>query len=636
MAGGTNKIKVDPRRSIDAPITGAKLTRPDIAVVARTTDPYVQTFKDSDTNNIFGQLQGLVKHGAELAVPLAASAEEQGKREWNPAIPTGPTSDFGGEGPVVADQQTTTSRDKPTGLLGRVFTQAYQVGYDKIDGEHKAGLYYNEAYQFTQDNKLKPLAEVKAGLDAIRQKYTGGMISEVQLDAWLPKAAVVEEKLLHDHVVDGVKLQHDEATVNLNGVLRDRAMSNVIMPVLQKIGITNLEQLKTDEGIARIQDNIATVGPELRIGLRALLTNSQAEFGGTHSKAEISQMVTNLMIGIATDTATPEMLDFSKEPEAGPGSPTLRDRNDPAGNNLGGKLDHADKTIEQMRHTMMVQRREEKRRLEHEAVQKASVDYALAAGKIYRLPPGEFPAALVSLEQQKESLARMPGMTVAQYVEAGQILNVVSKRGTHPAQTEPVAEHEFYTKFGHGTVDPDYVAQNAHRYSEQDTSTFFSLAAHQQAARLEKDKAKRDAYFSDREMNKLAYDELEKSINPKDSTGTYYLDNAGASNAIEARDMLSKLSNMWSKKHGDTAPDSETLKKIVAEVHAKYPPVAKPTPEQWDKAKRELEASPRGIPKTWDDYKDRYSLWNTHQRRVAADILSGRHAPVATAAPTRY
>jgi hypothetical protein len=629
MPGGINKIKVGSRPTTDAPLTGAHLAQPDLNVVARPTDPYIQTFKDADTNNIFGQLQGLVTSSAPLAAAGAQEAQAQGAREWNPSVPTGPTSDFGGEGPVVADQQTTTTRDKPQGLLGRVFTQAYQAGYDKIDGEHKASLYYNEAYQYAQDNKLKPVEEVRRGLDALRQKYTGSMVSNVQLDAWLPKAAAVEEKLIHDHVIEGVKLQHDEATANLNGVLRDRAVSNILMPTFATVGINSLEELKTDAGIAKLQDNIATIGPALRTQLRSFLTSAQTEYAGTHSKAEISDMVSNLMIGLAKDTVTPELLDFAKEPESSaPGAVTLRDRNDPAGNNLGARIDNADKQIEQQRHTMMVQRREEKHRLQMENNQKEMVLFAITAGNLYKLPPREFPAALAQMEQMKNDiLLTHPGMTVAQYVEMGQIYNSVAKRTTHPVQTDARAEFDFWTKFGHGEMTPGYVAQNAHLYSEQDTSNYYSLAGHQEQMRSEKDKAKKDAYFSDREMNKLAYDELEKSVNPKDSTGTYFLDPAGATNAIEARDLLAKKSNQWSRTHNDTAPDKDTLEKIVAEVHSKYPPFKAPTPEQWSAAVKSLETDPLGMPKTWTEYESRYVKMNTIQRYVAAAVLSKKEPP---------
>jgi hypothetical protein len=599
-----------------------QLVAPAVKVVASPTDPFIRTFKDDPTNNIFAQLSGLVKSTGKAAVIGAQEASSQGEREWNPAAP----DIEGPNGELIPGTEST--REAPKGLMGKIFTPAYKTGYDRIDGEHKASLYYNEAYQYAQDNKLQTKQELEAGLGAIRQKYMGSMVSDVQMDAWLPKAAAVEEKLIHDHVVEGVKLQHNEATVALNGVLRDRAVSNILMPELATIGITSLEQLKTDEGIDLLQDNIATIGPALRSKLRTFLTSAQIEFGGTHSKAEISEMVTNLMIGIAGETLTPELLDFAKEGESdAPGAPTLRDRNDPQGNNLGSRIDHADKQIEQSRHTMVVQRREEKRRVQAEAVQKASVDYALSAGKLWNLPVGEYPAALEAMERQKEALAAMPGITVSQYVEAGQILNSIAKRGSHPAATPPEVEEAFWTKFSHGDMTVGYVAQHWREYSEQDMSTFYSLAGHQASQRMEKDRAKRDEYFSDREMNKLAYDEIEKEVNPTDPAGLGKLDDNGATNAIEARNMLATLSNQWSKKNGNKAPDEEALDKIRATVRTKYPPFKAPSASEWATAEKQLTDSPQGFPATQEAFQARYNSLTTMQRYVVSSRLKGQAAP---------
>ena len=70
MAGGIYRGDKQAGRDLAlAPLRGTGVAQPDIKVVANPNDPYVHTFKDNDTNNIFKQLSGLAKATADAAAP---------------------------------------------------------------------------------------------------------------------------------------------------------------------------------------------------------------------------------------------------------------------------------------------------------------------------------------------------------------------------------------------------------------------------------------------------------------------------------------------------------------------------------------------------------------------------------------
>ena len=340
MPGGIYKSDtMRGRGSALAPLRGPGLDAPDVKVVARPFDPYVHTFKDSDTNNIFTQLSGLAETSGKTAAVAAKVAQEQGARNWREAVTETDSS-------PVGEALDPNPRDPQT-LLGRVFTSAYQSGFDRIDGQHLGGSAAAEFAAAAERLKDAPHDQLKAEFASIRTKYMGSMISDEQRDAFLPRAAHAEEKLLENHLVYGVEQAHSgllekaktstrqSMTAGLGAILGQYTWTNKDTGKTQPL---TLPDLANPDALQVFLDNRGAMQEQIDTVMRSAFDEAHAINDGALNKKETTGLVLGVAKSLTDNTNAPELLNFAYKPDAT--GAAIIDYNDTAGP-VSGPIDRA-------------------------------------------------------------------------------------------------------------------------------------------------------------------------------------------------------------------------------------------------------------------------------------------------------
>ena len=577
MAGGIYRgEKQKGRDQALAPLRDSGVGQPDLRVVAKPVDPYVQTFKDTDTNNVFNGLAALTGASVKVAQVGRQEAFKEGMRGWTP-------SNRDTDNMPVGDLLDDGARDKPTSLLSKVFTSDYQRGYDTIDGEYQAKTAYNkEVHEYASANKMATNEQLKAGLAEIRQKHVGSMVSEEQLDAWLPTAAAIEERAMTTHLVEGVKMQHAESTVKARTVMHDRVWSPVL-EMLNKVGIRDADHLATADGQALFAEHAEVLGIDIARVQRQTLNDLQVAYGSNFTKAEISEMFSNEMASMAERTLTPAFLDFRKL--KGSDGETLSNRNDTKGGKIGDFLDAKEYAVSTKNQTMQNIARQERERKEKLAISDASVDLVVRASNLNKSK--NYTGDLLALEDDLKALTTkgnpkyLQGLTLEQYQGLSNAIQAKKTRDRHADVTLTSTKNEFWTKFYNGSLTPEWVFSQQTNTTEGDYDNFSSIASHATKARSESNDEHNRAWATLTQVNNKAWSQLPKQIDPVDPSGAGKVDPDGGIKAAAAQGMLLRMMSDYSDKHRSpkgmpmAVPQAE-LDDMLIKVYEKYPVFVEP------------------------------------------------------------
>ena len=577
MAGGIYRGDKQAGRDLAlAPLRGTGVAQPDIKVVANPNDPYVHTFKDNDTNNIFKQLSGLAKATADAAAPVAQEANAQGERTAL-AAPPKPQIDANGDPILDASGKI---KIEATGWEGKLFNGAYMAGYEKVDGAFKSTQYHQEITTWMADHKNDPAPQFQEGLNAIRQKYMGGMVSDDQLDGFLPRAAAAEQDVLKQHNDHQIKVTRDELAAKTSVVMQTQ-VNDIFIPALAKISFTDSNglvrpmvpaDLQTLVGIKAFQANRAAFQANVDGPLKDLHTRMLSELAPNYTKAEVSGMYVDQLVSLAGQTTSPELLDALSLPDSTGRS--IKNYNDARGNPLMGQVDGAYQTIENKRFSITQQLAHLEREAAVDRLHASTSAWTNEVSKLYKLPPEEHARKLIEMEDSIDEIVTKgaPYVTKADVSDLYAILDSKKKRGMHPAQTGTQDAADFYMDVSRNRASVAKVLRNWQKYSEQDYDKYLAKASEQEHMRVTKDAEKKDLYFTPMKMTELGYHAFEGNLNPKDSLGTGVYDDQGQFKVRDAQKMYAREIHQYGITHGDKSPAQDDLDKIQAKVDSKFPP----------------------------------------------------------------
>lgn len=577
MPGGIYRAEKQAGRDLAlAPLRGTGVAQPDIKVVANPNDPYVHTFKDNDTNNIFRQLSGLAKATADAATPVAQEANAQGERTAL-AAPPKPQIDANGDPILDASGKI---KVEATGWEGKIFNGAYMAGYEKVDGAFKSTQYHQELTANFDAHKNDPAPQFQEWLNGTRQKYMGGMISDDQLDGFLPRAAAAEQDIMSKHNDQQIKVTRDELAAKTSTVMQTQ-VNDIFVPALAQITFTDSngvtrpmvpQDLQTLAGIKAFQANRAAFQANVDEPLKALHTRMLSELSPNYTKAEVSGMFVDQLVSLAGKTTSPELLDALSLPDTTGRS--IKNYNDAKGNPLMGQVDGAYQTIENKRFSITQQLAHLEREAAVDRLHASTAAWTNEVSKLYKLPPEEHARKLVEMEDAIDEIVTKgsPYVTKADVSDLYAILDSKKKRGMHPAQTGTQDAANFYMDVSLNKASVAKVLRNWQKYSEQDYDKYLAKAAEQEHMRTTKDSEKKDLYFTPMKMTELAYHEFEGRLNPKDSLGTGVYDDQGQFKVRDARALFALKVHEWGMEHGMKSPQGKDLNEIQAMVDKKFPP----------------------------------------------------------------
>jgi hypothetical protein len=579
MARKSSRGRVRPR-----PELAAETQAPKLRVHATPSDPYAQEFASEDTTNIFRSLQGIVKSGVGIAQVGAEEAFEQGAREWNPG--TDPNEDSFLPGEEIGFEEA--SRDQPQHVLGKIFSGSYKAGFDTIHGKKKANDFYNEAYLKAQDLRTAgaPIEELNEALGILRQKYVGSMVSDVELDAFLPKAAAVEERLTHDHVVEGAKREHRAAMEIAKGNMRTE-MEELIAPTLRQFYYMDsngeeqrltMESLANGEGLEAYLNNMEEINEAIAKPLQRLHANSIKELGGNFTKPEITGMYVDLLTGLALQTHTPELLNATRI--KGQDGVSIQDRNSPRGAVLDD-INRSYAAAESRRYSVKQQLRQYQRERAVETFNRDAVDFVVELNDAWQKGPQENAKALINAEDRIEQiLAKNPGFITREAASSlYAVLNTKKKQGTHPIQTPDNMAGKFWGRVASQTASVDWVLANKDALSEADFNTYLAKAAQIEYAHKTRNAGEKSRIFGPRQRATRYLSSLRGLYNPKDPWGTGFLDDQGANVLQDVKTFIEQEGAALELANGGTPLTDAQLDDLILRSEKRIPPYVYMTEE---------------------------------------------------------
>jgi hypothetical protein len=579
MARASSRGRVRPR-----PETSTAITTPKLKVGATATDPFVPEFANDQTANVLKSLSGIVKSGVGIAQVGADEAFEQGAREWRPG--TDPNEDSFLPSQEIGFEES--SRSRPQNLMGKIFTGAYQAGFDTIHGKKKANDYYNEAYIKSQELMTAgaSIKELNEALSVIRSKYVGSMVSDVELDAFLPKAAAVEERLTHDHVVAGVAREHKAAAEIAKGNMRSE-MEELIAPTLRQFYYMDsngeeqrltMDALANGEGIEAYVNNIDEINEAIAKPLQRLHANSIKELGGNFTKPQITGMYVDLLTGLALQTHTPEFLNATRI--KGEDGVSIQDRNSPRGAVLDD-INRSYAAAESRRFSVKQQLRQYQRESAQETFNKDSVDLMMDLNKAWQDGPQANAAALINAEDRIEViLAKNPGFITREAASSlYAVLNTKKKQGTHPIQTPDNMAGKFWGRVASQTASVDWVLANKDVLSEADFNTYLAKAAQIEYAHKTRNAGEKSRIFGPRQRATRYLSSLRGLYNPKDPWGTGFLDDQGANVLQDVKSFIEQEGAALELANGGTPLTDAQLDDLILRSEKRIPPYVYMTEE---------------------------------------------------------
>jgi hypothetical protein len=499
-------------------------------------DPYVHTFKDTDTNNIFTQLSNLASAGGKVAVVAAVAAEEQGARNWRQAVtetdssPVGPALD-----PAPRDPQT---------LLGRVFTSAYQAGFDRIDGQFLGGQAAQDYAVAAEQLKDAPHDQLKAKFGEIRTKYMGSMISNEQRDAFLPRAAHAEEKLLGNHLVYGVEQAHIGLLEKAKSSVRTSMMAG-LGSVLGQLDWTNKEtgvtktlelpDLEHPDALQVFLDNKEQLQGDIDKVMQSAFDESHAYNQGALSRPETTGLVLSVAKSIAENTNAEEVLNFAYTPNAQ--GQAIVDYNDASGP-VSGPIDRARQQAFDGRYKNM----RIERALRHERItetfHRGQTDWMINISNIHKISNDtERKAALNKAESDLDVMIRKTDGIIGkeEYIPMRGMLKEMTEQNYHPKTTDEKHILDLQERIGAGTLTVKYVYS---KRADLDYNKFMhymqrgSEVEHGQATKNASEKAK--VFGPAQRLHQWIGQNAAQMYDPKDvwGTGSIYDDGPDALNSV--------------------------------------------------------------------------------------------------------
>jgi hypothetical protein len=599
MPGGTYKVRVNARPPADD-----KLTRPDVAVSARPTDPFVRTFEDKDTSNILTALTSLVGDAGKLGGDLAGQAAEQGYRDmasgkdntvsdtvWTIDEATGKkVPAMNPDGSVQTTQQHKVDRNKATGILSRIFTPAYLAGHDRAAGEAMSTRFQADALALFEEKGKLPKGEWQSGYNGLRQKYiaASGISQEFQ-DGFLHRALSVDQKIESLYAVQQAQIIHnktkeDIATSFSNDVERYLTTTFAKINLPDGAGGTrpmNTGDLNTVAGYAAFSKASPELLDEMVVGIRNTISDRVAKYRGTMSTPEMAELTFNTNKQYAEALKLPQLYLYADKPDANGIKPV--NAYDSAGHPMGLQIVQAALHAEELQRVhynnlVALEERDNKKKINNAFVGLFETQRALG-----KMTGPEALGAADDMNKAVWNLFRMPGVSREEMALAEKLQKHVQEQLGHPAYTEAsfdpatgraeLLTNQYWRRFvspGRGLTVDDVLADQ-HRLSFEDSSFWLDKVGREQLSRGNKtDDGVMNAWTNAKIQLDKTDHELREWYNP--TIGGIEMDPInGPRNFRLAKNALIEKYTEYALEHDGKAPTREEQEEMVKKVKETMP-----------------------------------------------------------------
>jgi len=585
-----------------SPLEATKLKAPSLdRPVARTTDPFVQTFADKDTSNILGALTGLVQNTAKVGTVIAGDVNDQGYRDMAAGKDktlqnTVYTLDANGKKvPALNEDGTVKTEssgvvDPKAGILNRIFSPAYLAGHDRAGGEVMGTKFQAEALALLVEKGHLPKDQWQPEYDALRQKYVAGAsISPEFQDGFLHRAMSVDAKVEAEYAVQQANLIHINTKQDFSAAFSDdvkRAVSTHLSKVTIQDGdktrpLTEAD-LNTKAGYEAITQAPPEVINDMVASIRATIADrmERPQYKAAFSPQEMAEMTFATIKGYADALKLPQLYLYADIPDRHGIKPI--DTYDTKGNPMRLRLINAAIEAEgaQERHynnlTAMDDRQNKKKI--HESLI-ALFTMRKAMGKMYG------PEALENQEafdNQVWKIFRLPGLTPEDAALAEKMQKNASDSLGHPDVSAKAINPEtggvesitdkYWRLFVQDKLSVDQILNDKSKLSFEDSGFWLDKVGRETLSRKRKSEDKDlNAWDNAKVQLDKVQHELREIYDPKIG-GIEKFPVEGAAVYRRAKNLLIDKYVEYARDHGGLAPPVEDQKKMVEEVKKEIPP----------------------------------------------------------------
>lgn len=633
MPGGIYRAeKAKGRGTALAPLRGVGLEQPDIKVVAKREDPYVHTFKDDDTNNIYKQLSNLASAGGKAAGVAAAVAEEQGALNWEKTVAET-------DADPVGEALSTPRKDSPKTLLGRVFTSAYHAGFDRIDGDYLGGQAAGEYAAAAERLKNGTHEQLVAEFGKIREKYLGGMVSDEQKTAFLPKAAHAEENLLKHNLLQGVEKAHNTILEKAKTSVRTSVMAGLGAVLGQvtwynkdtgETKVLTLPDLEHPDALAAFLE----AAPELQDGIDEVMKKSFDDAHVTNQGALDKRETTGLVLGvarsIAENTNSPEFLNFVNIPNAD--GIAIVDYNDTSGPVMG-TMDRAREQAFDGR--WKNQQRSKMLRTQRitEDFHKGQTEWMINIANINKITNDtERQAAINKAENDIDIMVRKTDGIIGkeEYLPMRGMLKEMTEQDYHPKTTKETVILDLQERIGSGELTAKYVYSQRNKLDYTKFMHYMQRGSEVEHGKMTRNASEKAKVFGPAQrLHQWLGQNAAQLYDPKDVWGTGSIHSDGPEYLNRARNWM-YIEGAGREERLGRALNHEESEQLIQDTLIAVPPKQEPSEKDMEATIQDMVK--RGLIPAGLDSRAKYKAWydeNVDKFTPMQQFALGRRASLA-------